>query len=136
MIVLDIPFPISSNNAYFNRKKGGRAPTNRLRTWRQAAGWDVRKQSPRPVHGPYTLSIHLIVDDNRKRDCGNFEKVVSDLLVEHGLVDDDSECVALNVSKFRGAKKGCTVIVNPSNGVPDARDPRIAFAALQRNRRI
>lgn len=117
MIVLRLPFPVSVNHLYRNKLKG-RAKSQRYRTWANAAGWDIKDQKPKPLKGWYNLSIILTEKDNRRKDPGNFEKCVSDLLVEHGLVEDDSFCVSLSITRQKGMDNYCDVIVTPSNGIP------------------
>jgi Holliday junction resolvase RusA-like endonuclease len=119
MIILTLPFPISVNAMYANRLKG-RRKSDRYATWANAAGWDVKKQNQTPIRGYYHLTLSLFEDDNRRRDPGNFEKCVSDLLVNHNLIDDDSKCVSMTIERFQASKKYCQVQVKPSNGIPSA----------------
>lgn len=82
--------PPSVNQLYANASKG-RRKTERYRTWLQAAGWDVRQQRPAPVHGLVRVWYRFpMPTDNIKRDLGNGEKALSDLLVAHEIIDDDS----------------------------------------------
>lgn len=61
--------------------------------------------------GRYDLVIKLNPPDKRKRDLGNLEKVVSDLLVDHGIIDDDSGCQSLYMKWERGLEAPCVVTV-------------------------
>lgn len=121
-IIARLPFPVSVNAMYANKKRG-RIKSERYMTWANAAGWELKAQKQEPVHGWYTLTLCLYEDDNRKRDPGNHEKCVSDLLVAHGLIDDDSLCVDQHIHRYKSKDKRCMVIVRPSNGIPsEARD--------------
>lgn len=121
MIHLRLPFPVSVNAMYANNLKSGkgRRKSARYMTWARAAGWDICNQKQQPIRGWYNIRILLTESDNRRRDPGNFEKGVSDLLVNHGLVEDDSLCVDMNISRQKGLQARCDVIVTPSNGMPE-----------------
>ena len=119
MICIKLPFPVSSNNLYANRK-GGRYKTKRYETWLNAAGWDIKEQKPKRLEGPYQIT--LLLDNSRrfnkdgtrkKIDASNFIKAPSDLLVAHGIIEDDSleERVVL---QWSDTVKGCLVILEPA----------------------
>jgi Holliday junction resolvase RusA-like endonuclease len=74
----------------------------------------LKAQKPTKVEGPYTLEIALYQTDKRKRDIDNQVKAISDLLVEHQLLDDDSFCTDLIVRRFPGETQRAEVIVRQS----------------------
>lgn len=112
MIRIELPFPPSVNSAYGNNKHG-RHKTAAYKAWEALAGARI-KDSHRKGYGPYCLSICLRrPDDRRSRDLGNFEKVVSDLLVAHGVVRDDSFCERLTMTWDAGMSAECVVLVLP-----------------------
>lgn len=117
MILLTLPFPVSVNEMYRNKLKG-RVKSERYMTWARAAGWELQAQRQKPVHGPYVLTLCLYEADNRRRDPDNFVKGCSDLLVTHGLIDDDHLCTSLHIERYKSDKARCEVIVRPSNGIP------------------
>ncbi len=89
--------PPSSNAAYANNKgKGrGRVRTAEYRTWAIAMGYDLNAamRSQKPITGPYTIEI--TIDRSRRHklsDIMNREKVVSDLLQEHKIIENDNLC--------------------------------------------
>lgn len=89
--------PPSSNAAYANNKgKGrGRIRTAEYRTWAVAMGYDLNAamRSQKPITGPY--SIEITIDRSRRHklsDIMNREKVVSDILQEHGVIENDNLC--------------------------------------------
>lgn len=125
MIILNLPFPVSVNAMYANKLKA-RKKSDRYATWINAAGWELAAQRQKPVHGPYHLHLILFQKDNRRLDPDNFIKAVSDLLVTHKLIDDDSECVSLSVERFKHHKRYCQVQVRPSNGIPNVNGEREA----------
>lgn len=109
MIVLTLPFPPPSNNLFFNRRGGGRAPTERYASWQNAAGWDLKSQKPGKIAGPYEIELTFERKDKRKRDIGNLEKACSDLLVKHGVIEDDH--LAQKITLQWGDVKGCRVVI-------------------------
>ena len=123
MIILTLPFPVSVNEMYRNKLKG-RAKSERYMIWARAAGWELKAQRQKPIHGSYTMTLCLYEADNRRRDPDNFVKGVSDLLVTHGLIDDDHLCSSMHIDRFKADKQRCEVIVRPSNGIPSEAYPR------------
>lgn len=116
MIRLALPFPPSVNTAYANGgNKRGRHKTDGYRDWIMLASPQV-KDAHRVGMGPYSLSICLERPDKRQRDLGNYEKVVSDFLVLHGIVKDDSFCQRLTMTWGEGLPAPCIVIVQPFEG--------------------
>jgi crossover junction endodeoxyribonuclease RusA len=103
-----IPFPIS-NNAIWRNFGSRTIKSERYRIWERAAAGDVRRQNPKKIEGPYEIEIELERKDKRRRDLGNYEKSVSDLLVACGVVEDD--CLAQRVTLSWGKVDGCKVTV-------------------------
>lgn len=54
--------------------------------------WEIRSQTKDKVLGRYKLTILAVKPDKRRRDLGNLEKAVSDILVTMGIVEDDNLC--------------------------------------------
>ncbi len=97
---LDLPEPPSTNELFANtsherraaamasgRKLPGRVKTVAYKTWLNAAGWMLTSQRPGRIEGRYTLEVWAA---RSGKDLGNLEKALSDLLVEHGVIADDS----------------------------------------------
>jgi crossover junction endodeoxyribonuclease RusA len=81
--------------------------------WRKLAMWQIAGQVRGRKHlGPYKLTILAVRPDKRKRDLGNLEKGVSDILVSQNIIEDDSMCEWLEI---RWVDKGpsCKVIIEP-----------------------
>jgi crossover junction endodeoxyribonuclease RusA len=101
------------NSAYANGgNKRGRHKTPAYLAWEKFASTFV-KESHRQGMGEYSLSICLQRPDKRQRDLGNYEKVVSDFLVMHGIVKDDSLCQRLIMTWGEGLPASCVVLVQP-----------------------
>lgn len=92
-----LPFPPSANRLW--RAVNGRAIKSReYRAWLEEAALVARSQRPVAVRGAYHIRLVARRPDNRRRDLGNLEKPVSDLLTEIGVIEDDS--LAKSISLF------------------------------------
>lgn len=85
--VIDLPTPPSTNHLYCNVPGRGRVPSKEYLAWRTEAGWMLKAQRPKPVHGAVELSFAF--RENNRRDLSNHLKAAEDLLVEHKLIDGD-----------------------------------------------
>ena len=85
-----LPFPPSVNALTRNIPGRGRVKTKAYRAWIMEAGLRLNLQKPKRMAGLVRLSIRAVKPDRRRRDLGNLEKAVSDLLVAHRVIDDDS----------------------------------------------
>lgn len=84
--------PPSINHAYVNNKESGqkgRFKSSAYKAWERLAGTELETQRPGYVEGPYALTVAFGRVDKRS-DLGNLEKPLSDLLVRHYVVKDDS----------------------------------------------
>jgi len=102
-IEVTLTFPPSVNELYFNtsadkrrvaashgKKLPGRLKTKRHMEWRRVAGYELNLQHPKPVKGRYFIHIGFSRrHDVPKIDLSNHIKAVEDLLVAHGLIEDD-----------------------------------------------
>lgn len=120
MTEIRLPFPPSVNEAYGNNKRGkgrGRYRTQVYEAWRDQAGWELKAQKIQPVTERCTVIIDI--DDRRRGDCANREKVVTDFLVHHGILRGDSKKYVRRVSIGWEAVAGCRVSIvteNPQQG--------------------
>ncbi len=92
---LTVPFPPSVNGLYDGGKKTKRRfKSDRYQNWLKAAGYTLlaqkRERFPGPIRVLYEFSPP---SDGRTRDVFNYEKPVSDLLVAHRIIRDDSQIV-------------------------------------------
>lgn len=88
-VCLMCPYPPSVNGLFAGKAR--RRKSAPYLAWIEQAGKELLTQCPLPTFsGPYGLILSFGRPDKRKRDLGNLEKAVSDLLVEHGIVEDDS----------------------------------------------
>jgi crossover junction endodeoxyribonuclease RusA len=96
-----LPYPPSTNTLYRNVAGKGRVKTAKYKAWIDEAGFVLVFKRLPAITGPYVLQIDLFQADARRRDIDNGIKAISDLLVEHQLIEDDSKCVELHVRKVR-----------------------------------
>ena len=111
VVRIELPFPPSVNGLTANAKKG-RIRTAAYAAWYIQASANI-KDSHRAGFGPYSLSICLRRPDGRRRDLGNLEKAISDLLVAHGVVQDDSLAERITVQWDAGLSAECVGRVQP-----------------------
>ena len=91
MVTFRIPQPPSVNNLYRNVPGKGRVRSNEYRRWQTEAGWQVQATQPGQVSGAVTVSYQIPrPQDRRRRDIDNLAKPLNDLLVKHGVIEDDS----------------------------------------------
>lgn len=108
-LILDVP--PSLNNAFANRKKGGRVKSTAYRKWQTAAHWSVIAQASgsRLVRSPNRVTIALPVD--MRGDIDNRIKAILDLLTLVRAITDDKHVVELVVRKSCVTKGKCVVLV-------------------------
>ena len=88
LATIDWPFPPSVNGLYDGgHKTHRRFKSARYNAWLQK----LSGQSRVTINGPVTAVYALCPPDKRVRDLGNYEKAVSDALVSHGYLKDDSQ---------------------------------------------
>lgn len=91
MSVYELPLPPTANHLFFNLPKGkGRAKTGEYRAWITEAGWEIVRQKRAAGAKKFTTPVRLLYEVKKtRRDLGNTEKAVSDLLVRQGVIEDD-----------------------------------------------
>lgn len=109
VVALYLPYPTSVNRLWRKTATGVyRSPE--YGTWFRAAGNELNAQNPGKVSGPYELRIVLGRPDRRRRDLDNTVKAISDLLVTHGVIGDDSEAIKITL-EWSDAITGAHVFV-------------------------
>lgn len=114
MITFSLPFPISVN-AMFADGKTRRHKSQRYADWIIEAGYVLKTHRIKPIIGPVHLRYLLQEGfDNRRRDLGNYEKGVTDLLVEHGIIEaDDGRIVREITLRWSKEETGIQVCIEP-----------------------
>lgn len=95
-VVVDLPFPPSTNNLFANGKHG-RYITQEYKDWRTNAGWKIRAGHIGRLGGP--VKVTLVYEERRgRRDLDNLVKPVLDLLVEHKVIDGDHRSIVREIN--------------------------------------
>jgi len=84
--------------------------------WRTHALWAIVGQvKGKSIKGQYDLLIEAVKPDKRRRDIGNLEKAVSDILQAAKIIEDDCLCEDLHM---RWVKTGpeCLITVRIHDG--------------------
>lgn len=100
-LTITLPIPPSVNAAYANIPGKGRVKTKRYRNWVVLANSYLIKQSGalKAIEGQVGIMYCMNVPDKRKRDCANYEKILSDFLVANKIIEDDS-LIRINVQQW------------------------------------
>lgn len=102
------------NNLYANIPGKGRVKSKRYREWERAAGWDMNGKGH--ISGPFTLDLTVCESKRRKgTDLDGKIKATLDLIVKHGIVDDDSLVQAMTV-RWGEALGGMRIMLEPFTG--------------------
>lgn len=113
MIKFILPFPPTVNSEY-GISHGRRYNTDKIKKWKQAAIDALNEQEVLPVRGRVLLEYELDTPDGRQRDAANYEKYTTDLLVQHGILQDDSARHVRGVFTYWNDKLGdkITITIN------------------------
>ncbi len=114
MIVLNLPFPPSTNNLFVNGLRG-RFPSQKYADWITEAGWELTRQRPAKVAGQVNLIFEFQEGrDKRKRDVTNLIKAPEDLLVKHGVIEaDDGSIVRKVEASWNAEVEGVRITIHP-----------------------
>lgn len=85
-----LPKPPSVNAIYANVPNVGRVKTKAYRKWEEDALASLWPQRLTYFETKVAVVYSFEVPDNRKRDCANLEKALSDFLVKTRIILDDS----------------------------------------------
>jgi Holliday junction resolvase RusA-like endonuclease len=115
-----------SLNALWIRVPGkARVRSSAYNAWRAVAGWEVRMQivGMAPLACRYNLDIEVPVS---RRDTGNWEKAISDLLELVGVVTNDGNAYSIAVTPVQ--RSDVRVAITPLPDMGGIRAPaRVAF---------
>lgn len=108
----DLPLPPSTNNAYFNVKGRGRAPSAATLRWKGEAGWTVKCAGQGRITGPYSFTI--LLPAKMRGDVSNRIKLAEDLFVALRVTPDDSKAVSVTAQRSDTVPDGrCVVVIEP-----------------------
>ena len=116
MVSFELPIPPSTNALFFNVPKaqgGGRAKTKRYQDWIALSRDALRRQKARPLFGQFIIDIEC--SEKSRLDLGNHEKPITDLLVFHGVLEDDNKKHVREINlKWSGSIDGIRVTIRPA----------------------
>ena len=116
VLKLILPFPPSVNRLWRISQNNGMYRSEKYTQWRKHALWAILGQAKKQkIPGEYVLEIHAVKPDKRRRDLGNLEKSISDILQAAGVIEDDSLCQEIHL---RWVKEGpeCLIMIGAYNG--------------------
>lgn len=107
---LMLPFPPSTNNLFAGKAR--RFTSKAYKAWQAEADHALLQQTPLPRFADrVVMTLTFGRPDKRRRDLGNLEKAISDQLVKHGILADDSLIEVLMLAW--GDVTGCMVEIEP-----------------------
>lgn len=114
-LVLFLPFPPSANNLFPSGKTGKRFISPEYQAWKRDAGLTLLSQRRQHFGGNVAVEYEYArFKDKRRRDLANREKAVSDLLVTHGIISDDSMIQEITLRWVDDLAEGVRVKVRPA----------------------
>lgn len=108
MITLKLPVPPSANNLFANMKGAGRVRSENYMKWIRDAGWHLKAQKPGSISGRYSLSI--VLPSKTRGDIDNRIKSISDLIVSHRVVQDDSYAWSVSIRRDDDASEALVTV--------------------------
>ena len=108
-MIVTIPFPPSTNSLW-RAVKGRNIKSKAYRAWEQMAGKVLMTQRLERLAGPVDVTIKLCKPDKRRHDIDNRIKAPLDLLVAHGLIDDDRNVQSI-LAYWHSEAEGCEIEV-------------------------
>lgn len=106
MIVL--PVPPSTNHLFFNVKGRGRVRSTEYTNWASRAAAHLLAQRPAVTNG--NVSIVIRIPHKTRGDLDNRIKAPLDLLVTHGVIQDDRFVQSIHISRYPGEHMEMEVI--------------------------
>jgi Holliday junction resolvase RusA-like endonuclease len=118
--VYTIPvMPPSANALTFNKAEGGRAHTAKYTKWIRDARWALLAQRARPVAGLVRITIE--VSRSSGADLDNIAKPAIDLLVAHGILEDDRQAFVDEVRlKWADDVEALRITIRPATAKAEA----------------
>ena len=80
----------SKKNSRVNTRSGRSFPSKKYKEWHEAAMWELKSQKPPQGIDRCEIQLVLHMPDRRRADLTNKAESVMDLLVDAGVITDDS----------------------------------------------
>lgn len=90
--------PPSANHAFPSSRSGGRYKSDAYKQFQK----DCQPYMKGYVEGDVEVEYNFLWKDKRRRDIMNFEKCLTDTLVDYGVIDDDSHIKRMVIEYHHG----------------------------------
>jgi Holliday junction resolvase RusA-like endonuclease len=112
-IVLHVSTPISANRMFTRQmtRRGHRDLTPEYKTWRDAAGWDARRQLVGVPEITCRFDVVIEVPETRG-DVDNLIKSALDLCQLSHAISNDANAASVSISQ-RPGRDGCMIAITP-----------------------
>lgn len=80
----------SKKNSRITTRSGKSFPSKKYTSWHKIAEDELMQQSPKKYANIESVTIWFILPDNRRADLTNKAESIMDLLVDCGVIEDDS----------------------------------------------
>lgn len=100
---------ISGKLSMVSKRK--RIKTQPYKQWREEMGWEIKRQVKRKIVGEVYVRFEMVRSSGRS-DLDNRIKALLDLIVEIGLIEDDSKVMWLSAAWVKHGPK-CAVTIVP-----------------------
>lgn len=115
-VIIELPAPPSVNSLFKNLKGGGRGKTQGYVDWISQCGWRLKSQRPRCIAGRVLVLISCERFSERA-DVDNVIKPTLDLIVKHGVIEDDRFVDAVAASWTANISGMMRVLILPTQDV-------------------
>lgn len=110
IVQIELPYPVSTNALWMRSSTTGQlVKSPRYATWFRSAGNELALQRPGRIEGKYSLEV-LVERKSGRRDIDNTIKSISDLLVDHQVIEDDSLAQRVTI-EWSDTAKGAWVTI-------------------------
>jgi hypothetical protein len=117
MIEIDLK-PLSINEAF----QGRRFKTNKHKAFEKALLLLLLPHKKEKIIGPYFLEYRLSLQNYARTDISNLVKVMEDCLVKSGIVQDDSYCQLMIISKIPADTSSFSLILHKGVNMEPSRN--------------
>jgi Holliday junction resolvase RusA-like endonuclease len=118
-MMIRLPVPPSTNHLFLNVKGKGRIVAPHYAKWRTEAGWMLKAAKPQPF-GKMHVQLGIFIPEKTRGDLSNRIKALEDLLVTHGVIDDDRQVKRITV-EYHGEPDAVVALMPYGSPTPESR---------------
>lgn len=112
-VCLELPAPPSVNEIW-RKTRAGMRRSPRYVEWQMEAGWRLKAQKPRSIAGPVLVLVSVERHSN-SADIDNRVKALFDLIVHHGVIEDDSRVAGFCAAWAPPANRLARLMILPAS---------------------